>query len=76
MGLSGDEARGSIRFSLGKQNTEEEVDEVLAQVPGVVAKLREMSPAWAARSRRLRMESNSALPGERRRRARPDWGTA
>ncbi|MGC2208627.1 MAG: cysteine desulfurase family protein [Candidatus Korobacteraceae bacterium] len=49
MGLSGDEARGSIRFSLGKQNTEEEVDEVLAQVPGVVAKLREISPAWAAR---------------------------
>ena len=34
MGLSGDEARGSIRFSLGKQNTAEEVDEVLAQVPG------------------------------------------
>jgi cysteine desulfurase len=49
MGLSGDEARGSIRFSLGKQNTAEEVDEVLAQVPGVVAKLRELSPAWAAR---------------------------
>jgi len=49
MGLSGDEARGSIRFSLGKQNTAEEVDEVLTQVPGVVAKLRELSPAWAAR---------------------------
>ncbi len=49
MGLSGDEARGSIRFSLGKQNTEEEVEEVLAQVPEVVAKLREISPAWAAR---------------------------
>jgi cysteine desulfurase len=49
MGLSGDEARGSIRFSLGKQNTAEEVDEVLVQVPGVVAKLRELSPAWASR---------------------------
>jgi cysteine desulfurase len=49
MVLSGDEARGSIRFSLGKQNTEEEVDEVLAQVPGVVAKLRELSPVWAGR---------------------------
>jgi cysteine desulfurase len=49
MGLSADEARGSIRFSLGKQNTAEEVDSVLAQVPGVVAKLRELSPVWAAR---------------------------
>jgi cysteine desulfurase len=49
MGLTGDEARASIRFSLGKQNTAEEVDYVLEQVPEVVAKLRELSPAWAAR---------------------------
>ncbi|PSH05512.1 MAG: cysteine desulfurase NifS [Acidobacteria bacterium] len=49
MGLSGEEARGSIRFSLGKQNTEEEVGRVLEVVAEVVAKLREMSPAWAGR---------------------------
>jgi cysteine desulfurase len=49
MGLSGDEARGSIRFSLGKQNTAEEVEYVLARVPEVVAKLRELSPVWAGR---------------------------
>ena len=49
MGLSGPEARASIRFSLGKQNTAEEVDYVLAQLPEVVAKLRELSPAWTAR---------------------------
>ncbi len=49
MGLTGDEARGSIRFSLGKQNTAEEVETVLALVPEVVAKLREMSPVWAGR---------------------------
>jgi cysteine desulfurase len=49
MGLSGDQARASIRFSLGKQNTAEEVEYVLEQLPAVVAKLRELSPAWAAR---------------------------
>jgi cysteine desulfurase len=49
MGLSGDEARGSIRFSLGKQNTEEEVEYVLARIPEVVGKLRELSPVWAAK---------------------------
>jgi cysteine desulfurase len=49
MGLGGDPARGSIRFSLGKQNTEEEVEYVLARVPEVVEKLREMSPVWAGK---------------------------
>jgi len=49
MGLSGEEARGSIRFSLGKQNTEEEVEYVLARIPEVVGKLRELSPVWAAK---------------------------
>ncbi len=49
MGLSGDEARGSIRFSLGKQNTDEEVEYVLEMVPEVVSKLREMSPVWAGK---------------------------
>jgi cysteine desulfurase len=49
MGLTPEEARASIRFSLGKQNTADEIDYVLAQLPGVVEKLRELSPAWAAR---------------------------
>jgi cysteine desulfurase len=49
MGLSGEQARGSIRFSLGKQNTAEEVEYVLERVPEVVAKLRELSPVWAGK---------------------------
>lgn len=49
MGLTPEEARGSIRFSLGKQNTEEEVEYVLARVPEVVEKLRELSPVWAGK---------------------------
>ena len=46
MGLSGEEARASIRFSLGKQTTEAEIDFVCERVPEVVAKLRELSPVW------------------------------
>jgi cysteine desulfurase len=46
MGQRGDRARSSLRFSLGKQNTEDEVDFAIALVPETVAKLRELSPAW------------------------------
>jgi cysteine desulfurase len=53
MGLSDEEARGSIRFSLGKQNTAEEIEQVLALVSEVVEKLRELSPAWAAKQQVL-----------------------
>jgi len=46
MGLSPERARGSIRFSLGKQNTAEDVDFALQLVPEVVARLREISPVY------------------------------
>jgi cysteine desulfurase len=46
MGLSPDRTRASIRFSLGKQNTEEEIDLALAMVPEAVARLRELSPTY------------------------------
>ncbi len=44
MGLRADRARASIRFSLGKQNTAEEIDIALALVPETVARLRKLSP--------------------------------
>jgi cysteine desulfurase len=37
-------AQGSIRFSLGRYNTEEEVDYTLAVLPEIIGKLVEMSP--------------------------------
>ena len=46
MGLSPDRARASIRFSLGKQNTAEDIDFALRLVPEVVARLRELSPVY------------------------------
>jgi cysteine desulfurase len=46
MGLRTDQARASIRFSLGKQTVAEEIDVALALVPEVVARLRELSPVY------------------------------
>jgi cysteine desulfurase len=44
MGLRSDRARASLRFSLGKQNTEDEIEFALSLVPETVARLRELSP--------------------------------
>src|SRR5204863_4193848 len=46
MGLRPDQARASIRFSLGKQTVAEDIDFALALVPETVARLRELSPAY------------------------------
>ena len=40
MGLSHDHARSSLRFSLGRDNTEADVDAVLEVLPGIVQELR------------------------------------
>jgi cysteine desulfurase len=46
MGLSQQCARSSIRFSLGKQTTQDDVDFAVRVVPETVARLREISPAY------------------------------
>ena len=46
MGLRPDRARASIRFSLGKQNTAEDVDFAIQLVPASVERLRELSPLY------------------------------
>jgi cysteine desulfurase len=46
MGLRPERARASLRFSLGKQNTAEDVDFALSVLPGAVARLRELSPVY------------------------------
>jgi cysteine desulfurase len=45
MGLSAEEARSSVRFSLGPENTESEVDGLIEAVLASVAHLRRISPA-------------------------------
>ncbi|MFZ1129380.1 MAG: cysteine desulfurase family protein [Terriglobales bacterium] len=46
MGLRPHRAKASIRFSLGKQNTSEDVDFALGAIPETVARLRDLSPLW------------------------------
>lgn len=46
MGIEPEFAHGTIRFSLGKYNTKEEIDYTIEQVVKVVEKLRMLSPLW------------------------------
>jgi cysteine desulfurase len=46
MGLPPEIARASLRFSLGKQNTPEDVEFALSLVPQTVSRLRELSPVY------------------------------
>jgi cysteine desulfurase len=46
MGLRPERARASIRFSLGKQNTADEVEFALSLIPATVAHLRKLSPVY------------------------------
>lgn len=46
IGLSGVDARASIRFSLGRHSTSAEIDAALEIVPAAVAQLRQLSPTY------------------------------
>ncbi|ACL17143.1 cysteine desulfurase NifS [Methanosphaerula palustris] len=47
IGLPHELAHGSLRMTLGEENTEEEVDYLLGVLPGIVERLRTMSPLYA-----------------------------
>ena len=44
MDIPAEIAHGSLRFSLGRINDEEDVDYVLEKLPQIVERLRQMSP--------------------------------
>jgi cysteine desulfurase len=46
MGVPFTAAHGSIRFSLGIYNTEEEIDFIIEKLPSIIENLRNMSPFW------------------------------
>lgn len=49
MKVPGERARASMRFSFGRFNTDTDVEKALEIIPGVISKLRTLSPAGAAR---------------------------
>jgi cysteine desulfurase len=49
-GIAPDVAHGSVRLSLNKFNTEEDIDKVLEVLPMIAEKLRNMSPFWGTKT--------------------------
>lgn len=46
MGVPHEKAHGSLRLSISKDTTDEDIDYIIETVPGIVSRLREMSPLW------------------------------
>lgn len=46
MGVPHEKAHGSLRLSISHDTTDEDIDYIIATVPGIVEKLRNMSPLW------------------------------
>ena len=47
-GLLHEEAHGSLEFTFGRFSKDEDVDRIMAALPGVIARLRELSPLYIA----------------------------
>ena len=51
MGVDAAETQGSIRFSLGRDNTKEDIDYVLEILPPIITRLRDMSPLYEGKKK-------------------------
>jgi cysteine desulfurase len=51
MGVPQTAIHGTIRFSLGRYNTEEDIDYILEKLPPIIQRLRELSPLWSEEKR-------------------------
>ncbi len=54
IGVPHERAHGSLRFTLSHENTEEDVDYILATLPAIVQKLRDMSPLYDSSMARIK----------------------
>ena len=45
-GVPHERAHGSLRLSISHDNTDEDIDYIIETLPGIVKRLREMSPLW------------------------------
>lgn len=51
MGVPEDLARGSMRLTVGASNTRDQIEYFLETLPGIVSRLRSLSPTWPERTR-------------------------
>ena len=51
MGIDAGTAQGSLLFTLGSDNTSQDVDDVIRVLPPIVQRLREMSPLYKKTSK-------------------------
>ena len=49
-GLLHEEAHGSLEFTFGRFSTDDDVDHIMAVLPGVIARLRALSPLYKAKT--------------------------
>jgi cysteine desulfurase len=63
MGVPFTAVHGSVRLSLGRYNTDEDVDRALEVFPEVVANLRRLSPYWDVAHDRPRPEAEAMMQG-------------
>ncbi|WP_394244627.1 cysteine desulfurase NifS [Vibrio astriarenae] len=56
-------AHGTLRFSLSKFNTDADIDHVLEQLPGIVSRLRELSPYWDSNTNSEKADSFAPVYG-------------
>jgi cysteine desulfurase len=59
LGVGEDLAHSSIRFGLGRFNTQEEVDYVIQRVVEVVTRLREISPLYETAKERVSLSKTN-----------------
>jgi cysteine desulfurase len=52
MGVPYTAAHGATRFSLSRETTRDEIEHVIDVMPGIIAKLRKMSPYWDSKASR------------------------
>ena len=58
IGLNNDDARGTVRFSLGKNNSYEDIDKAIAIIQKAVEELRSYSSTYGMKIRKRKGDSN------------------
>lgn len=69
MGVPFSAAHGTIRFSLSRFTTEAEIDKAIEVIPGIIKRLRELSPYWNESKPKLKNIDHEFDPESQERRA-------